>query len=209
MKLILVALFAFLWAPLWAQKIILYERRSTCKTLMENYIHFYTKGIDEKSVVFKTDEGSISQFRNTLIFKTGKPGPAKFKVYRKQKGKLLLYDSVEIMVYENKYAEALIGTKKGGVIDKRQLIAIGALITSVWTRENHSDPIKCTSYTVIFHKNDGTVQYQKNTGNRFSDTTIQYMSDLQPGELVTFSNIQVEMEGRPELQVNPIEFTIK
>jgi gliding motility-associated GldM-like protein len=209
MKLILILLFAVLWVPVWSQKVILYETRTTCKTLMENYIQFYTKGIDENSIVFKTDDGSVSQIRNTLIFKTNKPGIAKFKVYRKKKGKLLLYDSVEILVYENKYAEALIGVKKGGLIDKKQLIAIGAVVAGVWTRESHCDPVHITGYTVIFHKKDGTVQYQKNTGNRFNDSTIAYMNNLQPGELVTFSNIQVENEGWPGLQVMPVEFTIQ
>jgi hypothetical protein len=83
------------------------------------------------------------------------------------------------------------------------------LFTSVWTREDHYDPVGIESYTVIFHKSDGTVQTQKNTGSRYNEPTIQIMKDLQSGERVTFTNIRISKNWRPDLEARPIEFTIQ
>jgi hypothetical protein len=194
---------------LWGQNVVLYDVGVTCHTNMENYIRFYAKGVNENKLVFTTDSGKVTRYRNRLVFKTNRTGIAHFKVYKRRRGKLMLYDSVEVMVYENKYAEVRIGTKLGGDMEKRMLIANSALIAGVWTRESHTDPIGIESYTVIFHKSDGTVLVQKNTGNRFNEGTIQIMKELQSGERISFTNIQLNKSSYwPELEAKPIEFTI-
>ncbi len=70
---------------LWSQKVVLYELRVDARTNMENYIKFYATGVGGESLVFKTDYGTLSQYRDMLIYKTDKPGKVHFKVYRKQK----------------------------------------------------------------------------------------------------------------------------
>ncbi len=116
---------------------------------------------------------------------------------------------LEVMVYENKFADARIGIKNGGSCKKDELIAYRGLIAFFWTRENHDDPVGVKSYTVIFHKNDGSVLVQKNEGNKFTESTIQIMRELQPDERITFTNIQVlNNYGAFDLHVKPIEFTI-
>ena len=127
----------------------------------------------------------------------------------KRKGKLVIYDSVNVMVYENRYAEVRIGIKTGGKIEQKMLVAYGALYAGIWTRSNHTEPVRVENYTIVFHKSDGSVIVQKNTGNRFNEATIQIMKELQPGERITFTNIQLSGPSSwPQLEAKPVEFTI-
>jgi hypothetical protein len=199
-----------LWAnTLWAQKVALFELGDGCHTLMENYLRVFAKDVDEKSLVFTSDSAKVSQQRNLLIFSTKQTGMVRFKVYTKRKGKLVIYDSVNVMVYENRYAEVRIGIKTGGKIEQKMLVAYGALYAGIWTRSNHTEPVRVENYTIVFHKSDGSVIVQKNTGNRFNEATIQIMKELQPGERITFTNIQLSGPSSwPQLEAKPVEFTI-
>ena len=79
----------------------------------------------------------------------------------------------------------------------------------IWTRSNHTEPVRVENYTIVFHKSDGSVIVQKNTGNRFNEATIQIMKELQPGERITFTNIQLSGPSSwPQLEAKPVEFTI-
>ncbi|OQP60379.1 hypothetical protein A3860_33915 [Niastella vici] len=207
----LICILLSLWThSLFSQKVIFYERKEAFYTNMENYVRYLVKDSKASSLVFKTDNGKIepAQFA-FLIFKPMRPGNTIIRIYQQQKNKLIPYDSINVMVYENNKAEALVGVKYGGAINKRELIAIGGLIGMYRTREDHTDPIPIKTYTIIFHKSDGTIQYQVNTGNRFNEPSIRLMNELQSGEKVTFTNIQAVIEGYPPLKVNPIEFTIQ
>lgn len=177
---------------------------------MENYVRYFVKDNKGSSLVFKTDNGTIEPSKFAiLIFKPARAGNTLIRIYKQQKHNLIPYDSIEVMVYENNKAEAFVGVKYGGVINKRELISSGGLIGMYRSREDHTDPILIKTYTIIFHKSDGSIQYQTNTGNRFNEQSIQFMNELQPGEKITFTNIQAAIEGLPPLQTNPIEFTIK
>lgn len=209
MRFILFMLLMLASTTLLSQKVILYEPQHAFYTKMENYVWYYAAGYKPSSLVFKTNNGKVSQFRNMLIFLPDTVGKAIFTIYKKQKGKQIPYDSLEVIVYENKSAEALLGTKTGGDIEKSLVVALGALIAKVSTRTTHSEPIRIKSYTIIFHKSDGTIQYYTNTGNRFNDKAFELIRELQSGERITFTNIQAECSWLPSLTVKAIEFTIR
>lgn len=177
---------------------------------MTNSVEFIANNTNCSSFLFQTDNGRITQTECRLFYIPERSGYTSIKVFRKHNSNLRLVDSIEIMVYQNLIAEAWLGSKSGGVIQKSELLAIGGIICTIRTREDHSERISIQGYTVIVHKADGRVEYSVNGDGKFNEVTKDIIEQLENGEKVTFTNFRVRGNSENEKYiVNPIEFVVK
>ena len=192
-----------------AQKVTFYEGRSTFFNHVLSYTNFYIPCESCDSFIFKTDNGEINQNNCRPIYRPNTLGKTTIKVYKKENNSLSLFDSIEVDVNELHEAEVYIGVKKGGQIDKRELIEPGALIAQVYTTEFHSENVSIKSFTIIGTKTDGIISSKNNIGNKFTEETKKIIANLHSGDKIAFINIEVTDFLDRKLVVKPIEFVIK
>lgn len=206
---IVVTLLVFFSHESLCQQVVVYKRQTSFYCQFGNVVRFFAKDMDCSSVVFKTDNGKIEQKDCWLSYTPERPGPTTLSVYKKSKFKLLLIDSIRIVVYENTNPQVFLGNKNQGSVSKEMMIAMGGIIAKMETTEGHSESIAVKGYTVIVHKNNGTILSEQNAGNRYSEKLSQLFQELQTGEKVSFINIEVKIFDGRVINARPIEFSIE
>lgn len=209
MKILFVTVLTFCLQNSFSQQVVVYKEQTNFYCNYANVVRFFVKDLDCSQVVFKTDNGKIDQRDCRLSYLPERQGPTTLRVYRKSESTLKIIDSIQFNVFANIDPRVYLGNMRAGLISKKRMIALGGLNARIETYEGHEEPIKLNGYTVVIHKQNGTILSERNTGNRYNEKVIQLLGDLQTGEKVSFINIEVKLFDGREINARPIEFGIE
>ena len=208
MKLIKFSFLLILATNIQGQKTVLYMNKQVALWPFENRYMFYIPNSTCSSIIFKTDNGKINQDGCSLFYYPDTLKKTTFKVYKKTKNTLILFDSVQINVTINNKAQASIGMKSGGSISKKEVLAIGGLLVTKFISDSHEEPIRLISYKVITIRGDA-VESATNYGNHFSEKAIEIIKALGRNDKLLFVDINSEEQSNRPVCVAPLEFTLQ
>jgi hypothetical protein len=178
---------------------------------MENSYNFYIPNTSCDSIVFKCDNGKIVQnIQNKcrIYYTPDSLVNTIFKVYRKEKSKLILVDTIPIDVYETKETHARLGHHIEGTISKDEIINVGGIIAFTYISEGHAEGSKIMSYRIITIRGD-TIETAVNDGNRYNDKSITLLNKLKPADKLLVTEITIRDFRNRVYQVKSIELSVK
>ncbi len=209
MKVAAFILFMTLSGQLLSQKVVLYEPKTSAKwPIRDNSYSFFIPNTSCDSIIFKCDNGEIVQNKCRIYYTPDSPVNTIFKVYRKEKGKLILVDTIPINVYETRETHARLGNHTEGTISKDEIIIIGGIIALTYISEGHAEGSRIMSYRIITIRGD-TIETAVNDGNRYNDKSIILLNKLKPADKLLITEITVRDFRNRVYQVKPIELIVK
>jgi hypothetical protein len=209
MRLLKTILLLVLFGSACGQKVVLYSAKRFAKWPFENLFNFYIPDIPCSSVVFRCANGKIEQSACKVFYWPDSNTNTVFKVYNKKRGRMLLIDSIDIPVYEERTVEAWLGVRSGGVIAKKEAIALGGIIGREYVNDGHAEPVAIDSYMVITIGKNNSIESAQNFGNRYGTDALSLIDKMEPGDRLLFANIKAKDFSRRIISVKPLEFTLQ
>jgi len=199
-------------AQLLSQKVVLYAPKTTAKwPMLDNRFRFYIPNTSCDSIIFKCDNGKIVkniEHPCWIYFTPDSLANTTFKVYKKNKGKLILIDTIPIRVDESMESYAYLGTKTGGTLSKDLIIACGGLVVHTFVSEGHAEGSKLVSYRIITIRGD-SIETAINIGNRYSDRSIELLRKLKSGDSLLFTDIIIDAYPHRVFPLKPMEIKVE
>jgi hypothetical protein len=174
---------------------------------IQNPIHLLAEGVPCKSIIVKSDNGTIESSGTDCWF-TIQPqtlGIAKIEIFKRSGRKLVLIGSHSISVRAIPDPKPYVGNLKGGNAKKSVFIAMGGVIAK--GEVVHNDGL-VRSFSVAIYRDNRYFISMHNTGNRFEDSTVEILKLLRTGDRVVISSILAETSLGRSITLQPIEYCI-
>ncbi len=176
---------------------------------LTNSLRVSISNCDPKSIIIKTDNGSLF-LENGICFTIPKRlGETHFTIFQKKNGKQKKIKIITFNAVDLEEPTLLIGGKTSGIIPKRSLINMPFILAFIGECSEASPQIIIDSFTTcIFRKDTCFYKEVKNIGTRFSEETLIALSNTKTGDQIIFKSIHAKLaSGTPSILM-PLIFEI-
>ena len=175
---------------------------------IDNPLTIAVENYPNKSIIVKTDNGSISGGNGRYVFRSSKMGKADIILYKKSNGKLKEFGRWSYRVKLIPDPVAKVGPSAGGKI-KKTILKYQQYIRAEFVGFEIDVHIPIDSFTVDIIRGDSCISKElKNYTLKFSGQLIEALAKIEPKDIVIFKDIWSTRYNGEVWSLDPISFFI-